>query len=83
MFYIFVALHIILTFCYILCLQYFSMLVNHFNFIFYSFFMLLLNILTYLLDMLVLVIIKLCNFHVLYFCGITYYSYSVLHIMLT
>ena len=32
---------------------------------------------------LVLVIIKLCNFYVLYFCGITYYSYLLLHIILT
>ena len=43
------------------------------------FFLLLLNIITYLLNMLVLVIIKLCKFYVLIFCGITYYSQPLLH----
>ena len=52
------------------------------NVIFYFYFFVLLNVLTYLLDVLVLVIIKLCNFHILYFCDFTYYSYSLLHIML-
>ena len=33
--------------------------------------------------MLVLVIIKFCNFHVLYFCDNTYYSYPLLHIIIT
>ena len=60
MFYIFVKLHIIFTFCYILCLQYYLML-------YFFLFLVLLNFLTYLLDMLVLAIIKLYNFHVLYF----------------
>ena len=76
MFYIFVVLHIILTLSYILFLQYYLML----YFILYMYYVMFLQI---LLDMLVLVIIKLCNFHVLYFCGITYYSYPLLHIILT
>ena len=50
------------------------------NVIFYSFlyYLIFLHI---LLNM--LVIIKLCNFYVLFFCGITYYSYHLLHIILT
>ena len=76
MFYIFVVLHIIFTLCYILFLQYYLML----YFILFWYYLIFLHVLQ---DMLVLVIIKLCNFHVLYFCGITYYSYPLLHIMLT
>ena len=82
MFYIFVVLHIILTFCYILHLQNYLMLVT-ILILYFIIFMVLLNILTNLLDMLVLVIIKLCNFHVLHFCDIIYYSYPLLYIMLT
>ena len=48
------VLHVIITICYILWLQYYSMLVNNFSFIFYSFFLLFLNVLTNLLYMLVL-----------------------------
>ena len=75
MFYIFVTIHIILTLCYILLLQYYLML----YFILYMHYVMFLQI---LLDMLVLVIIKLCNFHILYFCSITYYSYPLLHTIL-
>ena len=67
----FLALHITLILSYILYLQFYLMLTNHFHMIF-SFFtyylILLLNSLnlTYLRNMLVLQISKLCNFQFIF-----------------